>query len=434
MIVDILNVVVIVLYVCTFYWIYNHMADLFALLVLPFTFWIQLLISSAYIESGIYLIDFLEQSYATGVTIRLFLLLELQLIVIVAVFRKMKKRGKNETGKFEGFSKKQERLWNYICICAVTYLLINVLISGNVLTTGSVTRFNFYSEFSRLPYAQPISYFTYSLSFIEGNLFAFSNNRRQRKCSLLYLLIVFLQLFLIGIQFGGYFINAIMFAAPLMRKLARYRRLIKVKYIIIASVIVVIMLIPKYNYFSKTTMYESTGITNAYELLIYRALGQGADLPWKLDCQVLEENMIDPSQVIEEFKSLWTGSSQNVGVDYLMYRACPSSVYNRYSIGGAAITGGYPMIWIAMFGYAFGIIPVITDAMIYGWFLFKMSKALRDRRLMRGFMFSFIYVQIYSIIGGNGIWVLGGFIPKVFIILLFITDKVRFSFKKHIRS
>lgn len=427
MIVDILNVFVIVLYVCTFYWIYNHMADLFALLVLPFTFWIQLLISSAYIESGIFLIDFLEQSYATGFTIRFFLLLELQLIVIVFAFRKA---GNVKDEKFEGFSKRQEKLWNLICMSAVVYLLINVLVSGNIFTTSSVTRFNFYSTFSRFPYAQPISYFTYSFSFIQGNLFAFSNNRKQKKYSLIYLSLVLLQLFLIGIQFGGYFINVIMFATPMISKLTKFRKLIKVKYIIIASVIVVIMLIPKYNYFSTTEMYESTGITNSYELLIYRALGQGADLPWKLDCQILEENMIDPSQVIEELKSLWTGNSKDVGVDYLMYRACPSTVYNRYSVGGAAITGGYPMIWIAMFGYVFGLIPVIIDAMIYGWFLFKMNKALKDKRLMRGLMFSFIYVQIYSIIGGNGIWVLGGLLPKTFIILLFISDRYRFSIGK----
>jgi hypothetical protein len=153
MIVNILNVFVIVLYVCTFYWIYNHMADLFALLVLPYTFWIQLLISSAYIESGIFLIDFLEQSYATGFTIRFFLLLELQLIVIVFAFRKA---GNVKDEKFEGFSKRQEKLWNLICMNAVVYLLINVLVSGNIFTTSSVTRFNFYSTFSRLPYAQPI--------------------------------------------------------------------------------------------------------------------------------------------------------------------------------------------------------------------------------------------------------------------------------------
>jgi hypothetical protein len=49
---------------------------------------------------------------------------------------------------------------------------------------------------------------------------------------------------------------------------------------------------------------------------------------------------------------------------------------------------------------------------------------------MRGLMFSFIYVQIYSIIGGNGIWVLGGLLPKTFIILLFISDRYRFSIGK----
>lgn len=61
--------------------------------------------------------------------------------------------------------------------------------------------------------------------------------------------------------------------------------------------------------------------------------------------------------------------------------------------------------------------------MIYGWFLFKMNKALKDKRLMHGFMFSFIYVQMYSIIGENAIWTLRGLFPKAFIILVFITDK-----------
>ena len=49
----------------------------------------------------------------------------------------------------------------FVLFLLYAYRLLDVIVSGNVLTNSNVNRFNYFSEFSKLPFAQIIDYFSY---------------------------------------------------------------------------------------------------------------------------------------------------------------------------------------------------------------------------------------------------------------------------------
>lgn len=421
--IHVLNVAVILIYVLTMFAMYRDFPNFFALLLLPFSFWIQLLVSSAYIETGIYLIDFLKTSYATGATFRLFCLMEFQLLIIMLMakgYRKKELETPCRELKTEHFT-----FWHRICMGAALYLLADILVSGNIFTNPTVTRFNFYQIYSRLPFAQIVSYFSTPFALMEGFFLVECPERKRKRQSVSYLALILINAYLRGIQFGGFLIPILFYCIPLCLRLIKKRRLFRVRYLVLATILLIVMLIPKYNYFSRTKMYQSLGLSSAYEILAYRALGQGADITWELDREITEQSQIDPTQFGNEILGFIQGQGESTGAKYLMKRACPPIVFDRYSSGNAGITGGYPVLWAALFGYWGALIPIAVDSILFSFLLFKLWQALQEKQLFRLMMLSYLYCQCYSMIMASGIWYLGNLIPKIIIVLLILTDIFR---------
>lgn len=414
MLMNILNILVIVVFIVTYLQIYRKSPSFFGLLLLPYIFWIQLLISSAYIETGIYLIDFETVSYTTGATIRLFLLLEIQLVVCYLMGIKYENKIKKMTENV--FSEKSATRWCIIALGMILYLLVDVVVFG------SANRFDYYTRTSTLPLVNVVSYFSYPLSFLMGYFLINCKKKKNIMFVMLYLIMTFIWMYLRGVQFGGFLITGIIFISSFVIKLAKQHKLIRIRYIVFASVALLILLIPKYNYYKYTTMYDNIGVFSAYEKLFYRAFGQGADLTWAIDRQIMEEDYIDPGQFKNEISSLFTGNTEGVGVYYLMDRSCPPKVLDRYYMGTAVITGGYPIIWASIFGYLGGIIPTIIDAILFAFLMYRIMCSLIDKSYIKTIMLIFIYTQCYSIVMSSGIYYLGNLIPKIFLFILFFID------------
>ena len=415
--INIINIIVILIFVLTYYCIYKKSSYVFGLLFLPFSFWIQLLISSAYIETETYLVDFLQYSYATGATIRLFLLLEIQMIIFLFNSKRIENRLKN----IEEVKSNNKNIYRicYVCLIMALYLLVDVIIYK------STNRFTYYIRTNSLPFINIISYFSYVITFIMGYIFSKYKNRKIYLLTISFLGITFLWLYLRGVQFGGYMITMIMFLTCTIINLCKKQKLIRIRYIVIGVVVLLVILIPKYNFFTKTSLYGSMGLNSAYEKMIYRAFSQGADLTWVIDKQIVKENQKDYGQFFNELKSFINNDEErNSGVYYLMRRACPNVVLKRYFSGTAAITGGYPIIWVAILGYYLGIIPIIIEALLFIYLLYKIALAIKEENFIMLIMLIFIYSQCYSIIMSSGIFYLGNIIPKVFLGILIILDLI----------
>lgn len=432
MIINLLNLLVIVLYVATVLHMYNRHTDYFISMLIILVYWAQLLVSSAYIETGVYLKDIGKTSYATGVTVRLFIMIEVLIFTIMHFADKWKRKIQNTEEETEAIYNCAG--WNKVLILLYGYRLLDILISGNILTNSDVTRFNYFTDYSKLPMAQVVDYFSYPLLWIAGYNFVHASTKKHKIVAILVLLMNVSSLFLRGIQFGGYLQCAIYFLSPLLLKLAKRRKLLKFRYIAAATVLVVVMLIPKYNHFaeaiSKGNADTSYGLNTAYEFLMYRMLAQEADLTWEIDRQVIEEGYVDPLQYLNEMASIiGIPVDTETGTHYLMDRGCSLSALATYSLGSATVTGGYPMIYPAMFGYIFCIPFLLLDGFLMALLCRCICRSLKEHRLVRLVMAAYILCQCYTIVISSDFSAIGNIIPKIFIVLLIITiEKKRIVF------
>lgn len=435
-IINLINIFVLVLYAVTIAQFYNKRTEYFFALLIIIVYWTQLLVSSAYIETGVYLKDIGRKSYATGVTIRLFLMIELMLGLISYWAGKhpiqiatAPKEGIFQYRDFKGI------LW--ILFLMYAYRLTDILISGNILTNSGVTRFNYFSKFSKLPLANVVDYFSYPCLWILGYVMLLGEKKRQKLFPILIAVTNYLSLFLRGIEFGGYLQSTAYFLGPLLLSMARRRKLIKIRYVVIAAAALVVMLIPKYRHFSEAIMNgtadTSYGLKTAYDFVLYRALAQEADLTWEIDRQVWFDWNVDPGRFLETLKGILGLPVRTTDTQYLMNRACSSAALSVYSRGTAVVTGGYPVFWMALFGYAIGPFFLIIDA----YFLFLVAKCIckgmEQQRLVLLVTGGYLLCQCYTIVLCANFSTIGNLIPQLLIIFLlfFYNRKLKISFGRY---
>lgn len=399
---------------------------MFSMLII-LIYWVQLLLSSAYIETGIYLKDIGRDSYPTGVTFRLFCMIELYFLVFFILARKRPVRWRTEELPVS-YGKYTKTLWLMLLIS--TYRLLDILISGNTLTDSAIDRFNFYSDYSTLPLANVAYYFSYPFMWLAGYILTTARKKRQMIFPIVLYVEQLLCLVLIGIQFGGFLQSTVYFITPTLLKLAKKRKLIRIRYAAIALVAVVAMLLPKYEYFEERLETgkadTSYGLNTAMDFLLYRALGQEADLTWEIDRQIVENGETDPGRFFEQIQEI-LGLPVDNTTYYLMERGLSSSTFNIYMRGNAVVTGGYPISWAAMFGYLFAIPFWILDAVCLFMIARIICEGIAKRRLFLLLSGSYLLCQAYTIVINANFAIMSNTIPRLLIIMLL------FLYKKPLR-
>ena len=425
-IVNIINLFVIVLYVVSITRFYNKRTEYFFSMLIISVYWTQLLVSSSYIETGVYLKDIGKTSYATGVTLRLFLMIELMLGVISYCAGRHPRRAVVNPQEGELKYKNFRYVLGMLFIMYV-YRLVDVIVSGNILTNVSVTRFNYFSDYSTLPFAQVIDYFSYPCLWILGYILLLGENKKQKTFPIVIFAMNLAAVFLRGVEFGGFLQSTLYFMGPMLLTLARGRKLIKIKYVAAAALLLVVMLVPKYNHFSdsisKGYADKSYGLETAYDFLMYRMLAQEADLTWELDRQIWEDGEIDPGRYEEIIKEVLGVPVEKISVQYLMDKGCSSSALAIYARGNALVTGGYPMIWAYMFGYLFSIPFIIIDAYLLFLVIRCICEGMAKQRMFLLLAGGYLLCQCYTVVICGNFSTMGNTIPHIFIILLLLIYK-----------
>ena len=338
-VINIINLIILSIFAVSIARFYNKHTEYFFAMLIIIVYWIQLLVSSAYIETGVYLKDIGKTSYATGVTIRLFLMIELMLCMISfwagkhpKIVIENPKEGKHTYNTF----KHVER----ILFVLYAYRLLDVIVSGNILTNSNVNRFNYFSEFSKLPFAQVVDYFSYPCLWLLGYILLLGEKKRQKIVPIVIYLIDLLSVFLRGVEFGGFLQCTLYFLGPLLLSMAKRRKLIKLRYVAVATILLVMMLVPKYNHFSeaiaKGNADTSYGLTTAYDFLMYRMLAQEADLTWEIDRQVWVDGDINPEQVFDVVKEIIGIPTEENSTQYLIFSAY--HLFSWYSSGNRRLS------------------------------------------------------------------------------------------------
>ena len=421
--INIANIIIIALFGASVIYYYNKFTEYFFAILIIIIYWAHLLVSCVYIETGIYLTDMGKYSYATGATFRLFCMIELYMFVFFYLAGKhpIKARVAKTSRKFKDY-----KLILGLLFGVYIYRLADILVSGTIISNAVVNRFDYYRDVSTFPLAGVISYFSYPLMWLAGYIMLLAEKKRQRFIPIILLVMNIVSLFLIGIQFGGYFQVVLYFFGPLLLKLAKERKLLKLRYAVIVAAVMAVMFLPKYNHFEKVIDegYADTsfGLNTAYDFLFYRAFGQEADLTWEIDRQIVQEGSVDPDRFFSQIQEILGLDVENT-TQYLMQRTLSKSALTRYETGSAVVTGGYPISWALMFGYIFSIPFLMLDAVG----LFIIAKLICDgmakQRLFILLAGGYLLCQAYTLAKNADFSAFGNTIPHIFMLLLLFLYK-----------
>ena len=426
-----LNSIIIFLTIMIFIYMYNECSVIFPLLI-PFLLNVIInIISCAYIEEGIYVADINKYSYMTGSTIRLALLNYVFLFTVIFLYKinkqkilRIKKCIINENT-------------NYIALSVITiftlYLLVDILISGSIISNSNINRFNYYSDYSTLPLISLVSSLRYSFSFLSGLVFISTYRRKYKFWSCICVLGLIISWYLVGNQFTGILYVVIYFFMPILILLLKSRvKLINFKNVSIVIIIVCVALLPKLSYFQNNGIYglNNSNYNSAFSLLLYRAFGLQSALWWEIDRQVFVEGFRDFSQISNELLSLFSSSNQyDTGIYYLMEKGMPQSEFIRYIQGNGTLCAGHPGIEIVTLGYIGAAIMMIFEAVLFFFLIKKITICVLNKEYFSCLIYvTLLYEGMKVFTVGGFLW-LGNTIPKLCILYLLFKSIFKIKFK-----
>lgn len=433
----IVNIIVILIMIFINLYLAKTCTYLIPILLLVLYQYIWLIISCAYVEQGVYLTDTHVNAYFTYSSVRLLFLCIAFYIGLIL--------GKKFLEYF-GFSKigVQNNLTNWrfvetiglgICAILTIILLLDVSISGSVLTNSAINRFNYLSEYSRIGLVRYISYLHNAIFLFLGMCVSFSSTKAIRIISIFVVVgnIVFFAL--TGNESGAYLTNGLFFCIPSLLRLlssVSFSKSDKVKIRKACTFLLgAIVLILIYKYVASRG-YSILG-AETEDSFFYRLFALQSNTWWNIDKGVLGGSAW-PSQFEVELHSLITGTNEESGIWFLMKQIMPLNEYIRYVDGFATLNGGYPAINIAIYGWLFGPIVTVFDGLIFYCSSYILYRKIIRMQYCRAIVWTLVFNQIVRVYTMGGIGYLGNVIPKLcFVVFLYIELMALWAERNHFK-
>lgn len=433
---NIINVAVVIFFAMYLWRFFKITKTYFIVIVLHIFFAFWLVVSVAFIESGVYNKDLLTITYFNFSTLKLVFYEIVFFETVLFWYRRSKI--KCYEYDYVGTSFVKERNHQIILLisgCYSIYAFLNMLISENTFTNSSVTRFNFYTTYSALPFAQVISYFAQPIALLLGFVLCRSRRRKRKIFSLFIFLLLIIANYGTGNEFGTLLYLGVYYITPIgidlfgtieWKTTKEWTKTLLVKYkkyIILVGIAFLAVCIIKIRSFSKVNIFAQYAST-PFAAFLYRAFALQGDVWWAVDVKVAG-GFNDIVHFFQELGGLFgLVKEQDLGINYLMKLILPQSSLDNYLWGNAQLMSGYPAINIAMFGYI-GTIPVIIlEATIFAKFSTYVYKKIIKQQYLYSFLAFFVYIQFLKIYNISGYHNICNIIPAVFIFLLIFAKAI----------
>ncbi len=366
-------------------YIYNHHGTSIPFLILFFFYAIWSLVSIIYIDSGTYISEQDIISYFTGSSIA-FIFIMLPLFIFTPKFISDRLE-KNKSSKLkESIIKNTKFLQNTIYILSIlvlVYLYANLYISGIPLFTPKITNFNFYSTYSKLPFASIIQS-TFSIYFLvfHGMMFSEKSTKKKTKfMSFLYYILMIVYRILFGEKFYPFLVYSAFFFIPYLMKLFHERKnkgFFSLKQITIVLMIVCVLLGGVLYKYSKNNKKDTP-----VEQLISRIFSLQSHMFWGYDKYVRENELgLDFKVLCNELYAGLTGVDKfdpQYGLTKIMYIVSPTNIVTRYMNNKTRFYGGYWTLSIGYLGYFFTAVYSILIAWLIAYFSSKLALAIQKK-------------------------------------------------------
>ncbi|WP_255261865.1 DUF6418 domain-containing protein [Bacillus thuringiensis] len=410
-----INIILIVLFICIGMFLFKKDKKHFIFYLFIFFMQLWTLVSSAYIETGIYITEQDRYSYSNNATKMLFLY---NLIFFLGIYFINKIRWNNksfvqvknpESNGDVGKLNKRILLLLLICVILISCsLAINSLLTK--FTYGdAINKFNFW-EHSIFPFLLLFHKQMYLIAIISGIIFTvFKDRKKIRILSIIAIVALVINLIVQGHKFTTIAILMISFYIPIYVRRDTINR-VKISKKLIMKLIIPLMGLALFIFLSINEYSKDLGSAKAaWDQIIYRSLGLQGHVWWGIyDLTTSSLFTIDYYQnFIQEIIEIINPTAEHltVGMRELMITLSPSRAY-RFIQDGVNFTMGYPAIIIYNFGIYLGIIIQFVFGCVYGGLIKNFEKNIRSNSILLNLIPIAIYSKIFfssydSFIMGN---------------------------------
>lgn len=373
-------------------------------------------ISSAYIETGIYITEQERFSYYTGATLRLVII---NTIFYASLFIFLNYRlGKHSAkSKFNGTGLLQVKvrdsqsaktlIYSFLTILflAISYLYLDLFRNGVIplLNMGEVSRFNYWTDYNSNRLAGKIYGYSYPIAFMLGFLFMrLKLMRVSRLVSvmpmilLIYLLGYFI---LLGNKFSILYLSIFAFLMPLLVNKQTAIKVNKRQLIIFGSLLISLVFL-----FLVLSYYQYSLVSDTpFQVIMYRTFGLQGHMWWGIDNLLTSISVDHYSHFVSEIEEILnpTALHINTGIRFLMILLDPRVAW-IYITNGVNFTMAYPAIAVYTFGYLgaglFQIVFALLTGLLIRW---NIGLIEQGRVISATVVFKFLFAIYYILTMGE---------------------------------
>lgn len=384
------------------------------------------LLSLVYIENGTYISEEATTSFYTGATYR-FVLIILPFIILAPMLlnRRLAKIEIDSLPKIKFIKLNNNQIIHILQVVSILiflYLNFDVIISGTPLFNDGITRFNFYSNYSKMPLTDKLNGFAINfLILINGIVFWNKNFPKSEKVmAIIVFLLAVTEKILLDNKFFPFMILIYYFTIPKLIDIPKSNKVAKIfsiKNIFKISVLVSIFVYISYYKYSQN--YE-----NPSDILLGRIFALQAHSFWGMDKYVIAKiNGIDLNQFLFElisgFKNL-NAFDTRIGLAKVMTIISPSNIVYDYLNANSRFSGGYFTVSIGYLGYWMTFLYSIFMALLFIYFSKSFYVSIKKKEYILIYFNLIIFNNIYEYFRIGNLSIIMNY--KMLILMIFIVS------------
>lgn len=374
----------------------------FLILFLIYAFWA--IFSIVYIDNGTYITEQARESYYTGASFRLIFVI-LPFLICAPIFFCKLMRKDNVAPKIN-LKIEKRKLYKVLQVSSVIligYLYVNLIVSGIPIFTKGSTNFNFYKQYSKLPFASALQS-TFLQFFILVNGIILSDKEASKKNKIFaigFYIGAMLYRILFGEKFYPFLVYSVWFFMPILVQYFSKQKnegFISKKVIGIGIGAFIILLTASY---TKYAIKPSKDFDSPLEHIVARVFSLQSHMFWGYD-KYLVENNLNGFNFENIKKELLAGIkntskfSPDIGLTKIMYIVSPQKIVNRYINNMTRFYGGYWTLSIGMFGYILSAAYSILVAFVFAYYASKFAQAIKNNDFIMLLLTSTCYYIFFT--------------------------------------
>lgn len=332
-------------------------------------------VSAAYLDTGIYNIELGHITWNVFAGPGYFFYLSIFFFFINVFVSAANKYIKENPPNFENAIDKDIRIpiLHFLGIAMVAYLALDMAVSGIPLfSSGAITRFNFWSDYSRLPAAEVVSNFLTPVCVGLG--FNQASNKikaKDNKLEIVIVICVIAERLMLGYKVSGIsdvimgFIVGYFFRRHAASEQQKKAFIKSIKYLSVVMVVLVMTYVG-----SQIVTGEYSSIPEALDGLVERQFTISGHMEWAVfgdkeasGCLTIRDTreLLSPLQGRDEL-------DPDIGVYGLMQVYAPAATYYNYLEHGVRFGASFITVSLFYNGILITLLGIILNAFIYSMF------------------------------------------------------------------